>query len=194
MTLVAAWVLGRPRERIGLRQLSVELLAAGLVAACLLRFGASPRALVAAFFVAVLVLLSAIDVERRILPNVVVLPATAVVLAAQLALFPERAVEWVVSALGASLFLFLALLAYPKGMGMGDVKLALLLGAALGKAVWVGLMVGMLAGSLAGALLIAREGLAARKRTIPFGPFLALGAVVALFFGERMLEAYFSLL
>ncbi|HEV3408341.1 MAG TPA: prepilin peptidase [Gaiellaceae bacterium] len=179
-------------ERIALRYLAVELATGVLVAGCFLRFGFSARAFVAAFFVSVLVVLSAIDFEHRILPDVIVLPATAVVLAAQVVLFPDRAVEWVAAALGASLFLFLALLAYPRGMGMGDVKLALLLGAALGQTVVVGLMVGMLAALVPGVFLIARHGAAGRKMAIPFGPFLAFGAVIALFWGESLLSAYLS--
>src|SRR5918996_2139773 len=117
--------------RIGARYVVVELLTALLVAGCFLAFGLSGESFVAAFFVAVLVALSAIDAEHRILPDKVVLPATVVVLAAQVALMPDRTPEWVLGALGASLFLFVALLAYPKGMGMGDVKLCLLLGAML---------------------------------------------------------------
>jgi leader peptidase (prepilin peptidase) / N-methyltransferase len=179
-------------ERIALRYLAVELATGLLVVACFLHFGLSARAFVAAFFVSALVVLSAIDFERRILPDVIVLPSTAIVLAAQVALFPGRSLEWVLAALGASLFLFLALLAYPKGMGMGDVKLALLLGAALGQTVVVCLMVGMLAALVPGLALIARHGAAGRKVAIPFGPFLAFGAVVALFWGERLLAAYLA--
>src|ERR671922_574774 len=172
------------------RYLAVELLTAVLVAACFLRFGLTADAFVASLFVSVLVVLSAIDVEHRILPDVIVLPSAALVLAAQIALHPENAVEWVAAPLGASLFLFLALLAYPRGMGMGDVKLCLLLGAMLGWNVLVGLMVGMLAALVPAVVLVARHGAAARKMGIPFGPFLAFGAVVALFAGERLLDAY----
>ena len=88
------------------------------------------------------------------------------------------------------LFLFLAALAYPKGMGMGDVKLALLLGAMLGRTVPVALMVGMLAALVPAVVLFVRHGSAARKMGIPFAPFLALGGVVALFFGDELLDAY----
>ena len=188
-----ALLRGRCRScgaRIGARYVVVELLTALLVAACFLAFGLSGEAFVAAFFVAVLVALSAIDAEHRILPDKIVLPATVVVLAAQITLMPERTPEWVLGAFGASLFLFVALLAYPKGMGMGDVKLCLLLGAMLGKTVVVALMVGMLAALVPAVFLLARHGTAARKMGIPFGPFLALGAVVALFWGEPLLEAY----
>jgi leader peptidase (prepilin peptidase) / N-methyltransferase len=121
-----------------------------------------------------------------------VLPSFALVLAAQIALDPGRTVEWVAASLGASLFLFLALLAYPRGMGFGDVKLALLLGAGLGAAVTVGMMIGMLAALFYSSVLFARHGMKARKMAIPFGPFLAFGAIVALFVGDAILDAYLS--
>ena len=176
--------------RFSPRYLAVELLTAALVAACFLRFGLTADAFVAALFVSVLVVLSAIDVERRILPDKIVLPSAALVLGAQIALHPGQSVEWVAASLGASLFLFLALLAYPRGMGMGDVKLCLLLGAMLGWDVAVALMVGMLAALVPAFVLLARHGAAARKMGIPFGPFLAFGAVIALFVGERLMDAY----
>ena len=176
--------------RFSPRYLAVELLTAALVAACFLRFGLTADAFVAALFVSVLVVLSAIDFERRILPDKIVLPSAALVLGAQIALHPGQSVEWVAASLGASLFLFLALLAYPRGMGMGDVKLCLLLGAMLGWDVAVALMVGMLAALVPAFVLLARHGAAARKMGIPFGPFLAFGAVIALFVGERLMDAY----
>src|SRR6266496_4211619 len=107
----------------------VELATAGLVAACFVAFGLSGKAFVAAFFCAVLVAITATDITHRIVPNRIVLPAAALVLLAQTALEPSP--EWALGALGASGFLFVAALAYPGGMGMGDVKLALLLGASL---------------------------------------------------------------
>jgi leader peptidase (prepilin peptidase) / N-methyltransferase len=179
--------------RIGLRYPAVELATALLVAASFWRFGFSGEAFVAAYFCAALIVLSAIDAERRILPDLIVLPSWLIVLAAQIVLYPGRTLEWVAGSLGASLFLFLALVAYPRGMGMGDVKLALLLGAMLGKAVSVGLMVGMLAALGFSTVLFAQHGLAARKMAIPFGPFLAFGALVALFVGDAVLSAYLGL-
>ena len=178
--------------RIGARYLAVELLTALLVAACFLRFGLTADAFVAAFFCSTLVVLSAIDVERRILPDKIVLPAAGIVLAAQLVLHPDQWLEWVLAPLGAAAFLFAALLAYPKGMGMGDVKLCLLLGAMLGKLVVVGLMIGMVAAIIPAVVLLVRHGSAARKMAIPFGPFLAFGAIVALFFGQRLLDGYLN--
>jgi leader peptidase (prepilin peptidase)/N-methyltransferase len=192
--LVSYLVLrGRCRScdaRIGLRYPAVELLTALLIAASFLVFGASFEALVAAFFCSVLVAISAIDVEHRIIPNVIVLPAAAAVLVANTLLHPG--LEWALAAVGCSAFLFLALLAYPAGMGMGDVKLALLLGAALGRTAPVALMVGMLAALLPALVLFVRHGRGARKMAIPFGPFLALGGVVALFFGDRLLDLYLA--
>jgi leader peptidase (prepilin peptidase)/N-methyltransferase len=174
--------------RIGLRYPAVELTTALLVAGCVLAFGVTLEALVGASFCAVLVAVSATDVEHRIIPDRIVLPAAAAILAARTVLEPSP--EWALAALGCSLFLFLAVLAYPSGMGMGDVKLALLLGAALGRAGPVALAVGMLAALLPAVFLLARHGSAGRKMAIPFGPFLALGGVVALFAGDRLLDLY----
>lgn len=194
---VVSYLLLRGRCRgcgtgIGWVYPAVELLTALLIAACFLAFGWSGKSFVAAFFSAVLVAISATDLSHRIVPNVIVLPAAGIVLVAQTALEPSA--EWAVAAFGASLFLLLAALAYPKGMGMGDVKLALLLGAMLGRTVPVALMLGMLAALVPSIVLLARHGSSARKMAIPFAPFLALGALVALFFGDRLLDAYLTLL
>jgi leader peptidase (prepilin peptidase)/N-methyltransferase len=177
-------------ERIGWVYPAVELATALLIAGSFLAFGWSGKAFVASFFCAVLVTVSATDLSHRIVPNVVSLPAAAVVLVAMTALEPSA--EWALGAFGASFFLFLAALAYPKGMGMGDVKLALLLGAMLGRAVPVALMVGMFAALVPSIVLLARHGRAARKMGIPFAPFLAFGGVVALFWGDAILDAYFG--
>jgi leader peptidase (prepilin peptidase)/N-methyltransferase len=139
---------------------AVELVTAGLVAGCFVAFGLSGKAFLAAFFCAVLVVLSAIDLRHRIVPNRLVLPAAALVLVAHTAIQPSP--EWALGALGASGFLFVAALAYPAGMGMGDVKLALLLGAMLGRLVGVGLMLGMVAALVPSVVLLARHGSAAR--------------------------------
>jgi leader peptidase (prepilin peptidase)/N-methyltransferase len=190
---VVSWLLLRGRcrscgERISLLYPAVELATAALVAACFVAFGLSGEAFVASFFCVVLVVLSAIDFTHRIVPNRIVLPAALVVLVAQTALEPSP--EWALGALAAAGFLFVAALAYPAGMGMGDVKLALLLGAMLGRTVSVGLMVGMMTALVPSVVLLARHGSAARKMGIPFAPFLAFGALVALFFGDPLLNAY----
>jgi leader peptidase (prepilin peptidase) / N-methyltransferase len=192
-----SWVLLRGRCRhcgvpISPLYPAVELATALLVAACVLDFGLSGRMVVAAYFCAVLVAVTATDLTHRIIPNRIVVPAAAVILVAQTALEPSP--QWAVGALAASGFLFLAVVAYPAGMGMGDVKLALVMGAALGKTVSVALMIGLFAALVPAVILLARHGQAARKMGIPFGPFLALGSVVALFFGEQLLDGYLSLL
>jgi leader peptidase (prepilin peptidase) / N-methyltransferase len=178
--------------RIPLLYPFVELLTAVLIAGCVLAFGLSAEAAVAAFFCAVLVAVSAIDLAHRIIPNRIVLPATVVVLLANTV--REPSVKWLLAGLAASGFLFAAALIYPAGMGMGDVKLALLMGVALGKTVPVALMAGMLAALVPGIVLLARHGAKARKMGIPFGPFLALGSVLALFWGQDILDAYLSTL
>jgi leader peptidase (prepilin peptidase) / N-methyltransferase len=170
-------LLENPRLRAGAAAAS-----ALVVAGCFYRFGLGTEAVVASCFAVVLVLLATIDLERRVIPNRIVLPATGLILVTQIALSPDRALEWVAAALGAALFLLLPLLIYPSGMGMGDVKLALLLGAGLGWAVVPALFVGLMAAFVAAVVVLVRGGLAARKTALPFGPFLALGGLVALFF------------
>jgi len=194
---VLSWLVLRGRCRtcgtaISWRYPAVELSTALLVAGCFWKFGLSWGAAAASFFSAVLVVLSAIDLDRRIVPNRIVLPAAAIMLVAQTVLHPS--VEWLVSGLGASLFLLLAALAYPRGMGMGDVKLALLLGFAVGRTVPLALFAGMVAALVPSAVLFARHGSAARKMAIPFAPFLALGGLLALFAGHPLLHAYLKLL
>ena len=176
--------------RIPLRYPAVELTTALLFVGCALRFGLSVDALVAAFVCAVLVAISATDLEHRIVPNRIVVPAAAVVLLAQTALHPSP--QWAIGSVGAAGFLLLAALAYPAGMGMGDVKLALLMGAALGRVVPVALMVGMLSALVPSAVLFVRHGAGARKMGIPLAPFLALGTIVGLFAGHAILGAYLS--
>ena len=150
---------------------------------CLMRFGFSARGLIDAFVAAVLVVLAVVDFRRRILPNVVVLPAAAIVYIAQMAFFPHHALEWTVAAVGCAGFFLATLLAYPAGLGMGDVKLGLLLGAALGKTVVAALFLGLFGAALVGGALLLTQGSQARKKAIPLGPFLAAGALVVLFFG-----------
>jgi leader peptidase (prepilin peptidase)/N-methyltransferase len=170
---------------------AVEATTALLVACCGVIFGATSEAIVAAAFCIVLVVLSAIDVEHRIVPNGIVLPAAVVVLVAQTALYPSP--EWAIGALGAATFLFVVALVFPQGMGMGDVKLALLLGAMLGHLVVVALMIGVLAALGPSAVLAMRHGRSARKMAIPFAPFLAFGAVGTLLLGERILGWYLGM-
>jgi leader peptidase (prepilin peptidase)/N-methyltransferase len=151
-----------------------------LLGLAFVRFGATSRFAVAAFFIATLCVLAAIDIAERRVPNRIVLPAAAAVLVAQTALVPDRALEWALCAIAASLALFLPHVVYPAGLGMGDVKLALLLGAALGSTVFPALFIGFFAAAVYALFLLAAHGFAARRQTIPFAPFLAFGGIVAL--------------
>ena len=169
-----------PRRRIVVACASV-VLAAG----CFARFGLSAHAFVGAILAVALVFLTAIDLDRRLLPDAIVLPALAIVLILQIAFYPDHALEWVLAALAAALFFFVPFLIYPAGMGMGDVKLAALLGAALGKSVAAAILAGLFAAAVVALLVLAREGFGARKKTIAFGPFLAFGGLLVLFLGGR---------
>lgn len=190
---IVSWLALRGRcrhcgTRISARYLAVEALCGLLVAACAWRFGLHPETLVASFFCLTLVALAAIDLEHRIIPNRLVLPAFVLVLAAQTAVHPSP--EWAVAAVAASGFLLAAALVYPAGMGMGDVKLALLLGAMLGRSVAVALFLGMLAALVPGIVLLARHGSRGRKMGVPLAPFLGLGSVLALFWGHPLLHLW----
>ncbi len=170
---------------------AVELVTALLVVACFAVFGLTAWAALAAGFCAVLVVLSAIDIQHRIVPNRIVLPSAVIALVAHTLIDPSPA--WLVWSLIAAGGLFLVALAHPKGLGMGDVKLALLLGAMLGASVSVALMIGLFAALVPSAVLVSRHGAAARKMGVPLVPFLALGSVVALFFGDALLDAYLGI-
>ena len=171
--------LGRGRELPG-GEATVLLSASAVSLLCLLHGGLTGRGVLEAFVGFVLVRLAAIDIRRRILPDRIVLPATTVTLVAQAALAPDRMPEWLLAALGASLFLLVPALIRPGALGLGDVKLALLLGAALGRGVIPALTVGLLAAGGFAALLLLFQGRAALKSTMPLGPFLALGGIVEL--------------
>ena len=132
----------------------------------------------------------AIDLEHRLIPDVVVVPAAVVAVAAGIAADPPRWWHPVAAAAGAGGFLFLLHVVHPDGMGLGDVKLAVLLGAVLGLAVIPALALAFLAGALLGVVLLVRHGAAARKTAVPFGPFLAGGALVALWWGGPMIGWY----
>lgn len=152
-----------------------------LGAGALIRLDLAAEAFVAAVFCAVLVVLAAIDLERHVIPNVIVLPAAGVVLAGNIAADIGDAWQYVIAAGLAFLGGALASLATRGGIGMGDAKLCLLLGAGLGWTVLGALLVGSLAAAAVGIVILLRHGSAARKRMIPFGPFLAFGGTLVLF-------------
>ena len=196
---VMSWVLLRGRARccgeaISPRYPLTELAVGALYAATVLVLWDEPAEIALGLvFVTTLVAVTLTDLEQRIIPNKILV--VAAILGAAIAAIgdpgslPERAV----AAAGAGGLLFGAALAYPRGMGLGDVKLAAVMGLFLGRNVAPAILVALLAGSLVGLAMIARDGAAARKRAIPFGPFLALGGVVGLLAGDQMVDWYLSI-
>jgi prepilin signal peptidase PulO-like enzyme (type II secretory pathway) len=166
----------------------VALGTALLGGACGLVYGFTLEAAAATLFCWVLVVITRTDLETRLIPDKVILPGAVVVLG--LRTLEDPSVEWILAALGAGLVLFLVVLVYPRGMGMGDVKLSAFLGAGLGVSVIVAMFVGLFVAFVPAALLFLRHGKEARKSAIPLGPFLALGGVVALFWGDAILDWY----
>jgi prepilin signal peptidase PulO-like enzyme (type II secretory pathway) len=177
-------VTGEAREtpRRDVAQMATIVFAAFLSLLGAIRYGVHPETVVVIVVICALVVISRHDLERRIIPNRIVVPAWIAVLLAHLALHPHHWVEWLVSSFGAGLFFLAVVLAYPGGMGMGDAKLALLIGAALGYAVVNALLLGTVAAGLVAAVMLFREGSTARKRAIPLGPFLASAAILVLLF------------
>ena len=137
-------------------------------------------AILAGALLVLLVAVTVTDLRRRVVPDRALVPAVVVALSVLAVAHPEGLPERLGAAAGAGGFLLAAALARPDGMGMGDVKLAAVLGLYLGPAVAPALLVALLAGACWGVTLILRHGPGARSRTIPFAPFLALGALVAL--------------
>jgi len=166
----------------GLRVLVAGAMLAALVGS-LVRFGFDSRGLVGIVFAPTLVLLAAIDARHRVLPNVIVGPAILAVGLILAVTDPGAFLEHLVIAAAAGGFFFAFTAFIPRAFGMGDAKLVFLLGLALGSKVLPALLLGVFAQLPVALYLIAKHGSAARKQTIPFGPFLALGGLVVFFLG-----------
>jgi leader peptidase (prepilin peptidase) / N-methyltransferase len=196
---VLSWLMLRGRcrscgARISARYPLTELAMAILFAASVLILGTDDVGQLALGLAlcALLVTVTLTDLERRVIPNGLLFAgaATAVVIVA--ISDPGSFVERGIAALAAGGALFLIALAYPRGMGMGDVKLVAVMGLYLGTAVAPAMLIGFATGAVVGVGLIARDGAAARKRAIPFGPFLALGGIVGLWCGDAMVTWYIN--
>jgi leader peptidase (prepilin peptidase)/N-methyltransferase len=137
-------------------------------------------ALLDASLIALLGVVTLSDLRTRLLPDSALVASLAIAVPVCLLSDPGAMPERLVAGLGAGGFLLAAALIRPSGMGLGDVKLAGVLGIYLGPAVIEAMVIAFAAGSVAGLALLARHGWEARSRTIPFAPFLALGALVAI--------------
>ena len=137
-----------------------------------------------------LIAVAGIDLDHRIIPNKILLPAAIWGIVGTVLFRPDNIDDSLIAGGIAFLALFLAAVAYPAGMGMGDVKLAGVMGLYLGSAVAPAMLSAFLAGSIVGILIIAREGADARKKGVPFGPFLAFGGLIGLYWGPELVDAY----
>jgi leader peptidase (prepilin peptidase) / N-methyltransferase len=195
---VVSWLALRGRARccgipISPRYPLTELALGALYAATVLVLWDDPAEVALGLvFVTTLAAVTLTDLERRIIPNKILIVAAVLGVAIAAIGDPGSLPERAIAAAAAGGLLFLAALAYPRGMGMGDVKLAAVMGLFLGRNVAPAILVALLAGSLVGLAMIARHGAAARKRAIPFGPFLALGGVVGLLAGNQLVDWYLS--
>jgi leader peptidase (prepilin peptidase) / N-methyltransferase len=193
---VLSWLAlrGRARccgERISARYPLTELVLAALYAATVaVLWDDAGEIALGLIFVTTLLAVTLTDLERRIIPNKILFAAAVLAVAVAAVSDPGSLPERLAAAAAAGGLLFAAALAYPRGMGLGDVKLAATMGLFLGRDVAPAIFVALLAGSLVGLAMIARHGAAARKQGIPFGPFLALGGVAGLLAGDELIDWY----
>ena len=191
-----SWLLLRGRcrkcdEPISPRYPAVEAGTALLCALVVLAEGPEWRALLGIAFVLLLVPIALIDLDTFTIPNKLTGPGALIAVALVAIFSPGALPEHLFAAVAAGGFLFAAWLVYPAGMGMGDVKLAGMMGLFLGRAVGPAMFAGLIAGALVGSLIIARLGVAkGRKAKIPFGPYLCLGGLVGLFAGDPIVDWY----
>jgi leader peptidase (prepilin peptidase)/N-methyltransferase len=195
---ILSWLLlrGRCRHchgRISIRYPLIELATGLLFALTVLVLHDEPAQLVLGLvFVATLAAITLTDLELRLIPNKILLVSAVAGVALAAGLDPSSLPERAIAAAAAGGLLFAIAFAYPRGMGMGDVKLAAVMGLYLGRSVAPALLIGFAAGSIFGLAMIARHGAAARKQAVPFGPFLALGGVIGLLAGEQIVDWYLS--
>ena len=196
---VLGWLLLRGRCRtcrtaISPRYPAVEALTAALAVAVIVVEHSTVDKVLGLVLVGILVPIALIDLDHQIIPNKITAPAAVLAVAIGLALKPSGVPEQLIAGAGAAAFLLVFVLAYPRGMGMGDVKLAGVLGLFLGRDVGVAILVAVVAGTVVGAAVMARLGVQrGRKTKVPFGPFLALGGVVGLLAGPAIVHWYLHL-
>jgi leader peptidase (prepilin peptidase)/N-methyltransferase len=193
---ILSWLLLRGHCRscaapISPRYPLVEALTAALCIGAVLAHSSAVGIALAILTILLVVPAALIDLEHRIIPNRITALGAVLALAIGLALDPAGEPERLIAGAAAGGFLLLAALAYPGGMGMGDVKLAGVMGLCLGASVAPAILLALLVGVLYGVVVIARKGArAGRKTTVPFGPFLAIGALVGVFAGQQIVDLY----
>jgi leader peptidase (prepilin peptidase)/N-methyltransferase len=193
---ILSWLLLRGRcrscsEPISPRYPLVEALTAALCVGAVLAHDTAAGIALSVALILIVVPAALIDLEHRIIPNRLTLLGAILALVLGTILDPSGEPERLIAGAAAAGFLLLAALAYPGGMGMGDVKLAGVMGLFLGRAVAPAILIALLAGVLYGAFVMARKGTrAGRKTAVPFGPFLALGAIVAAYAGQPLIDLY----
>jgi leader peptidase (prepilin peptidase)/N-methyltransferase len=193
---VVSWVALRARchhcgAPISARYPLVELTTAALFVAVVASQDEAWRIVLGLLLAALLVPITLIDFDLRIIPNKLTGLGAIAALVVILALQRDFLVEALIAGAAAGGFFFLAAFLYPRGMGMGDVKLAGMLGLYLGRAVAPAVFIALIAGVVVGAVIIARKGATeGRKTAVPFGPFLALGGMLAFFVGNELVDAY----
>ena len=194
---VVSWLALRGRCRdcggpISIRYPLVELLTALVFAAVVAVRGFDNDLVLELPFVAALIALAAIDFDHKLLPNKIVYPLAAYGVIATLLVDRDDLLENLIAGAGAFAFLLAAVIAYPRGMGMGDVKLGGAMGLYLGLSIVPALLAAFLSGSIVGIAIIAREGAEGRKKAVPFGVFLALGGIVGVLAGPELIDVYES--
>ena len=178
------------KVRISYKAFIIEILTGLLFVLNYFFFNLSIHTIIGIIFSCVLIVVSFIDIDLRIIPNVIVLPFTIIGLGFNIYINSEKWWMPIAFSLGAFTFMLIINLIYPKGMGMGDVKLSLMIGAFLVKSVIAGLFLGFLAGALFGIGVIIKK--KKMRQTIPFGPFISIGSIIALFWGNNILKWYTS--
>jgi leader peptidase (prepilin peptidase)/N-methyltransferase len=193
---VLGWLLLRGRCRscamtISPRYPLVEAITAALAVAVVLTKHSAAEIVLGLVLVGVLIPVALIDLEHRIIPNKLTFPAALAAVAIGAGLDLRGVPEQLIAGAAAGGFLLFFVLAYPRGMGMGDVKLAAVLGLYLGRSVAVAILAGVLLGTAVGAAVMARVGIEKGRRTaVPFGPFLAFGGLIGLFTGPAIVHWY----
>jgi leader peptidase (prepilin peptidase)/N-methyltransferase len=192
---IVSWVVQRGRcagcgARVSIRYPALEAGTALAFAAIVAVRGVEPWLALALPFAAVLIVIAVVDLERRVVPNPIVLAAAVYAVPAWAVVDPGALPEVLVAGAAAFLAFLVIALVHPGGMGMGDVKLAGVMGLCLGLDVIPALLVAFLSGSIVGVAMIARGGMGERKKGVPFAPFLALGGLVALLAGPELIDLY----